>query len=709
MSYLYGGKILRVDLTKHEVKTVPTERYASKYVGGRAMNARLLYEAVGANTDPLGPENILCFGAGPLTGTTFPGSGRMEIMTKSPVTGFLGHANMGGDWSAEVKNAGWDIIVLEGRAEYPVYVYIRNDTIEIRDARPYWGMTTYGTQAAIRKDLANPNLKIACIGPAGENEVTFASINCGISFTAARTGVGAVMGSKNCKAIVVRGTKGVQVQDAEAFLEACGEVHNWIRATDAYAEYHEIGLLADETAYARCGIECGGDAHTTAPSYDDEFDFSKFYAEYGYKRTGCMGCPVACMEAYNVPGIGASAIKCESYPQLSAEWRNFDMKHMLKMFLLCEEQGMDVTSLSTTFTWLMLLTDLGIIDESITDGLKMEWGSKEATEGLAWNMVNRKGFGDVLAQGMKAAADYMDARIPAEKREGKSTYHWAMQINNLPMFGIVPRMHGQALAYVVGRRSDLISDLDMCEFGVISAPIYPIWNEKEKEEFTAHEKAEGVRLGGTPEAAEAEGYKGKAAIVHDMGVAIALPDTVGTCKWHTKFLYMYVHAPHYAKALSAGLGRTVEPELLIETVLRMRALERAVECKMGRRRENDTIPEKEFDEVVTHGTPWKGKLGTSRQGLERMKSEYYLIRGWDLETGIPYRQTLLEYGLDDVAEDLASLGILPERPEYISAEAMKDPSVACKLMDDEEKRQQTAAKAVKAAPANEEEKQVAAT
>jgi aldehyde:ferredoxin oxidoreductase len=155
---------------------------------------------------------------------------------------------------------------------------------------------------------------------------------------------------------------------------------------------------------------------------------------------------------------------------------------------------------------------------------------------------------------------------------------------------------------------------------------------------------------------------------------------------------MYIDAPHYAKALSAGLGSKVSPEELVQASLRLRNLERALECKLGRRRENDTIPDKEFDKKVSHGY-WKGKLGTSREGLERMKSEYYLIRGWDLKTGIPYEETLVEYGLDDVAKDLASLGILPERTEWETARAMKEPSLAHILMDEEENRAREAAKA----------------
>lgn len=680
MPYLYGGRILRVDLTTHQVRAVSTERYASRYVGGRALNAALIYEAIDGATDPLGPENVLCFGTGPLTGTTFPGSSRVEVMCKSPVSGYLGHANMGGDWPAELKNAGWDAVVLEGRSATPVYVLIRNDEVEIRDARPYWGMTTYATQAAIRNDLNNENYKVAAIGPAGENQVTFAAVNSGISNSASRTGVGAVMGSKNCKAIVVRGTKGVAVADPKAFLETCLATHNWIRSQESFAEYHEIGLLVDECAYVRSGLEASGDAHATAPSYDGAFDFRELFNEYGYKRTGCTGCPLHCMEAYNVPGIGANAMKCESYPELSAEWRNFDMKFMFKMSLFSDEQGLDITSLSTIFTWMQYLWELGIIDESITDGIQLDWGNQDGLVALAWNVVNRRGLGDKLAGGMRATADYLDSRIPLERRGGTSIYDTAMQVNNNPMFGVSPRVHGMALAYVVGRRCDPLADHDAEELAVLSAPVYPTMSEEQRSEFAARGQAEETRLGGTPEAGELQGYKGKAAMVHDMGMIVGLADMLGTCKWHTKWLYMYVDESHYAEALSSGTGRIVAPEDLLAASLRMRNLERALECKLGRRRENDTIPAKEFGKTIARG--WaKGKVEISREGLERMKSEYYAIRGWDLATGVPFKETLLKFGLDDVAADLASLGILPERTETETAKAMKDPKLAHVLIE----------------------------
>ena len=683
MSYLYGGKILHVDLTHQEVEVVPTERYADLYVGGRGIDARLLFECVGPSTDPLGPENVVCFGAGPLSGTLFPGSSRTDVMCKSPVTGFVGNANMGGNWAAQLKQAGWDHVVLHGRAVHPVYIYIRNDKVEIRDARHLWGANTYDTQSMIESELENPEVSTVCIGPAGENLVTYANVHTNVGNSGSRTGNGAVMGSKNVKAIAVRGTQGVKVADPEAFLETCLAAHAVVRESAAYERTHTIGATDANRAYVLSGAKCGTDVYRTASSDDADYDYAHTWKEFGYRRTGCTGCPVHCMEAYYVPGIGATVASCDLYNAFSAGLRNADVRLWYQMVRECHRQGIDSTSTGTMIAWLMYLWELGIIDESLTDGYRMEWGDRAAIEGTFVNIVNRQGFGDVLARGMKEAADYMDSRIAPERRGGRSTYDYALQVNNNPMFLLGPRFPGMALAYAVGRRSDLISDLDIYELDMIATPVFPHYSDELKEKVIAAEREEAELLAGTAEAGDVEGYLGKATLVHVTGMTTGISDLCGTCKWHTKFGGMDIKAKHYAEALTAGLGRTVTAEDMITASLRTRNVERALECKMGRRRENDTIPKTEFDKPIARGY-WKGKGGTSRERLEQMKTEYYTIRGWDVETGVPLKATLAEYGLDDVAADLAAAGILPEStPATAVAE---ERTLASILADEDERR-----------------------
>jgi aldehyde:ferredoxin oxidoreductase len=658
-SYLYGGNLLLLDLTHREATIVPTTRYAPKYIGGRGTNARLVYENVGPQTDPLGSDNVLCFGTGPLTGTLFPGSSRTDVMGKSPVTGLLGNSNFGGEWAAELKNAGWDHVVLQGRAEDPVYISIHNDTVKIRDARGLWGTTTYEVEERIRAELDNPEVKIACIGPAGENLVTFADIRSDLGHAAGRGGLGAVMGSKNVKAIAVRGTRGVALAQPEAFLEACLDAYVELRSSAAYEGIHAIGHTAGQIQYVNSGGKWGDAADASKSPANDLMPYVDFYKEHSYIRAGCAGCPVQCHEAYNIPGYGATVVTCDLYTPFTVGLRNHDLLFWLKMITKAHQQGIDASSLVTSLQWIWYLWELGIVDESLTDGYRLEWGSQEAIEGLFDSIVSRQGFGDVFAQGMKATADYLDARIPLEKRDGRSTYAWARQVNNNPMWALDAKFPGAALSYSVGRRSDLLADIAIEEQHIICASGDPNLSDEERQRAIDKYAAIAEEIGG-PGAGDLQGYAGKAAIVSDIGAIIASCDLLGTCKMHTKFTGMTLSYPHFAAALSAGLGHAMTDKDLVDATFRSRNVERAFECKMGRRREHDTIPEMQFDMPISRGT-LKGKVSVSREGLERMKSDYYALRGWDDETGIPCRETLLEYGLDDIATDLDALGILPER------------------------------------------------
>jgi len=663
MGYLYGGTILKIDLTHQEVKKEPTSLYSEKFIGGRGINARILYNEVGPEVRPFDPENVIALGIGPLTGTLFPGSSRTDIMTKSPVTNLIGNANMGGNWAAEVKYAGYDNIIIMGKSEKPVYILINNEEVKIKDASHLWGKDTYETQKLIREELGNPEVKVVCIGPAGENKVVFASIQTNVGDAAARTGTGAVFGSKNVKAIAVRGTKGVKIANPDKFFEACKEAHNTIRSADYYPEVSTIGVLDAEYSYVLSGIEAGGDAHKTAPDFDAEgkTNFRKFWEKYGYKRCGCFGCPVHCMENYHVPGIGSTVISCELYPQLTWEVRNDDMLLWYECVRTCQRYGIDNTSMAIILAWLMELYEQGIITAKETDGIAMEWGSRDAILGMLRKTINREGFGNVIADGIDAVAKRLDMVVPANKRKGKSSKYYAMQVNNNPMYGINPRFNSMALSYAVGRRSDCIQDLDMYQFDIVSAPVYPNWSKEERGKAIENGYKEAEKLTGLKDAGDPYSYNGKAEAVSEMGIITGIVDMVGTCKWHTKWLYLDITPEHIAKALSAGLGRDITEGDLVKASLRLRNLERAYEAREGRTRENDAIPEKEFNNPISRGI-WKG-MTLARDKFERMKDEYYTLRGWDLKTGIPTKETLKKSMLGDVAEDLRKRRILPSITE----------------------------------------------
>ena len=243
--YGWAGTILEVDLTRGAVRKVDLpEHLAYNYLGQAGINARMLYDRVSPDTDPLSPEAPLIFGVGPLGGTLAPCSGRLSVTFKSPLTGIFGDSNCGGHWASELKMAGYDHIVVTGKAKHPVYLWIDNDRVEIRDGRSFWGKNTWETDELVRQDVGERTAQVACIGPAGENLVRFAAIICNKARAAARCGPGAAMGSKNLKAIAVRGDRGIYVADKSALGEAVEEAVSAILTDPLYESAKTYGTLA---------------------------------------------------------------------------------------------------------------------------------------------------------------------------------------------------------------------------------------------------------------------------------------------------------------------------------------------------------------------------------------------------------------------------------------------------------------------------------
>ena len=401
MPFMNAGKILHVDLTTGEVRTQPTRDYANRYLGGRAINAALMYDLVGPDTDPLGPENVLALGVGPLGATSYPGCSRIDVMAKSPVTNLLGDSNMGGyGVSSSVRGLrppGLARPVSEAGTSLRLATGWR-----LRDATTLLGKSTHDTQQAILEELDNPNVKVITIGPAGENQVTWADLHQGTCHAAARTGMGAVMGSKHVKAVAVRGTQAVSVADPDGLMQACLEAHAAIRGSEMYQEYSTVGTSWCEASYGRSGIECGGDGHEgPIPDWDPHRDqaFDEFWVEYGIKRTRCMGCPVHCMETYYVPGIGSASMSCELYTQSSGELRQ-DLLRGIKLVKLCQEMGIDENLVSNVLQWLLVLKDMRIIDDSHLDGVPLAWGDVDSQVEFTKKIIHREGVGDVFAGGL---------------------------------------------------------------------------------------------------------------------------------------------------------------------------------------------------------------------------------------------------------------------------------------------------------------------
>ena len=347
-SYLYAGKILWVDLTRGKVWTTPTAVYAERFLGGRGIGTRIVWEKAGfPSVDPVGPENVLSFDSGPLTGTMMPGSGRCHVTSKSPLTGLLGVVSFGGSFAPELKYAGYDHLVITGQAAEPVYLAITNEEVKIRSAANLWGLDTYETPKALRKDLNVEEIEWACIGPAGEKLIRFATIIGNTRDSAGPTGLGAVMGSKKLKAIAVRGTGGLRIARPERFYEVCARTLDSLKVNDP----------------------------------DRTISIQKLQRDKGPQMTVCFGCPRLCEERNYVSGM-----------LLSEE-----------LALCSNKNGYDASSLGAMMVWVTELFEQGIINEKDI-GFPLVRGNGKVYLGLADMIAGREGFGDVLAEGRIRAA-----------------------------------------------------------------------------------------------------------------------------------------------------------------------------------------------------------------------------------------------------------------------------------------------------------------
>lgn len=629
MRYAIPERILRVDLSKEKIVKEPLpEELTRTFLGGRGTNAKILYDELKPGTDPLGPENILVFGIGPANGTLAPASGRYNVSAKSPLTGFFGDANSGGHWAAELKYAGWGNLIFYGRAKKPVYLWIDDDDVEIRDASHLWGKDTWETEDMLIEELDDPKIKAAYIGPAGENLVRFACVMNEKTRAAGRTGMGAVMGSKKLKAIAVRGTKGVKVADIQGLLDFREEANRLISTDlfyELYARYGTPGLM---TIYNEYG------AQTSFNSKEGYWKGAeKLYGEVFEEKltkhiTACFSCPLHCSRFYVVK-TGPYACVGESceYENLTAygtRCGNDNVESVAYSSTLADQLGMDTISSGAVIGFAMECWEKGLITAKDTGGLDYSWGNADTIIESLRLIAHRKGFGDLLAEGV---------RIMSQRIKGSEKF--AIHIKGLETPAVDPRgVQGYGgLGYAVASRGgDHLRGLAALGY---SLPY------RAKELF------------GTDKAADRFSIEAKGAVVKFHEEMRAVADSLDICKYITRTALLLPEV--IAKMIDALTGWGVDRHEVLRIGERIVNIERAFNIREGLTRKDDTQPERMLKEPLPSG-PSKGYV----VNLERMLNEYYTLRGWDLETGYPTRKKLVELGLDYVAKDLEKLGRLAE-------------------------------------------------
>ncbi|MBS3968607.1 MAG: aldehyde ferredoxin oxidoreductase family protein [Clostridia bacterium] len=633
-----AGTILHVDLTSGKVwKESISVEDARKYIGSRGLNARLLWDLTRPGIDPLGPENPLIFGPGRLNGTNAPSAGRTTITCKSPATGLYLKTNVGGHWGTELKFAGYDHLVVHGASETPVYLYITNEKVEIRDASELWGKDVRQTTELLRKKLAK-KLEVACIGQAGENLVNMASIMCSIYNAAARGGPGAVMGSKKLKAVAVSGDGHISFADPEAFNEAAMQCVKGL--------YKESGIA---------GLHAYGTSGTVLPLNElkglpvDNFKRG-FYeeaekiggielAEAGYlkRKVGCNGCIIGChryseVEKGPYKGSFAGGPEYETVNAVGGGCGIWNLEPILKANELCNIYGMDTISVGGVIQWAMECYEKGVLTKEDTGGMELTFGNEEAMVKLVEQIAFREGLGDLLSMGVKKAAE----------KAGKDSYKWAVEIKGLEQSRVDTRSaFSYALAFAVNPRgADHLHTECFAEFGLSQECRDVI------KKITGDEKYANPYL---PEK--------RADIVRWHEDCYAVTDSLGFCAFVTTALYG-VTPELMARLFGATLGTHVTEEEIMETGRRIVTLEKAFNVREGADRKLDTAPWRLMNEALVDRA--EGNNVITREILDKMLDEYYDLHGWDRKTSWPREETLAKLGLDQVVQGLREVNRLPE-------------------------------------------------
>ncbi|MDN5347557.1 MAG: aldehyde:ferredoxin oxidoreductase [Clostridia bacterium] len=608
MSDGYGGTILKIDLTAQKIEKIPTPTdLKNNFLGGNGFGIKYLYDLVPAGIDPLSPANALIFAVGPATGTLIPTASRFAVITKSPLTGLYMDSFAGGHWGSELKYAGYDALIITGSSPRPVYLYINDGQVEIKEAAHLWGKTTYATEEVIKKECRDPELKVASIGPAGENQVKIASIIAGTR-AAARGGVGAVMGSKNLKAIAVRGTKGVKVADPEGLVNFFREYTAKFKANPGTGKdrprYGTTGGPANNNALGILGTR-----NWQKETFQHAPDISSPKIIDQEKRlirsTACLACSMSCgkvlkgkLKDQDLINEGPDYETLYSFGSM-CEVNSFD--HILAADRLCDEYGLDTISTGVTIAFAMECFEKGLITTADTGGLKINFGDPEIILTLIDQIAHRKGFGQILAEGSKRASQIL----------GRGTEKYAMQVKGLELAGHSARgLKGMALGYATSNR------------GGSHLEYRPVVERSGKaDRFTV---------------------EGKGQIVKDNQDMSTIGDSLVICRFTEPVFGFFLGGP-YVEMVNLTTGRGIDLAGLRRIAERIYTLERLFNVREGITRAQDTIPERLMREPIPDG-PSQGCLARPEE-LEEMLDEYYRARGWDVKTGIPTEETLNELGL----------------------------------------------------------------
>ncbi len=596
LKYGYGGRILRVDLTerRHSVEDLDAS-WIKPVIGGRAANTQRLYEELNPDCEPLGPDNILIFGIGPLTGSFLTASAYYTVTAKSPLTGILGDSTAGGQFAAEMKLTGFDQIIITGKADELLYLLITESGVEFVDCPEYKGLIITETTEAIRKKKNDYSIQVAAIGPAGENQVLFSSIVSSGNRVNGRAGMGAVMGSKNLKAVAVRGALSIDVADPLAFLSEVQKMDQNILSHNEYEKRYHMGTTMLMKDLNNIGILPTRHFQEGVCTYVDEISGQKLARTHKVKNKSCFNCNVHCSRYYVVEDHEAEGPEFETLCSFTSRIGNRDLSFALEMNQYLNQVGMDSISTSEVIGWIMECQEKGLIHPEDLDGLSLTWGERDKIREVVDMIVFRRGAGDRLANGAtKLSKDFSE-----EARK------LVMQVKGLDVICGDPRgIKAYGLTYAIASRG---ADHLRAE------PYFELTNRKE----------EAKKRFGTEKAADRLSEEGKAALVSYSEKIALLTDSLTMCK-NVGLCMDVLNFENASALLRYGTGIDHSPDYLKKTLANLISIDHKLNKKFGVKREDDTLPERFQNEPLTEG-PTKG----STVDIQRMVKEYYKIHKWE--------------------------------------------------------------------------------
>lgn len=626
----YAGKILRVDLNRHTVKDeTPREGDLFNFIGGEGLGIKYLYDEVPPHADPLGPENRLIFMTGPLTGTLAPTSGRHCVVTKSPLTGCETTAHAGGYWGTELKQSGYDGIIVEGRSEGPVFMFIDNGDAQFYEADELWGMDTIQTDILLKRRFHDPKICITYIGQAGENLVKYACIMNDQQRSASRGGPGAVMGSKNLKAIAVRGSKDLHAAHPAQYFASMNELLNTCYdhpvTGDMFPKYGVdsiIGLMNEK------GVLPTRNHYTGTFDQAGEITGQRMAETMLTKTRGCFCCTIHCTRVIDIPygpyqGTRGKGPDYDSTVAFGSQCGNGNLEAIARANIWCDQYGLDTVSTGATIAWAMELYERGIIDKEDTRGIELRFGNHEAMVAMIPKIATRMEFGAMLADGIDEAA----------KRIGRGSEKYVQSVKNLDLPGIEARgSKAMALGYATDNRGgdNLRPFASMAEcFGFRSRELGM------PDHFDPLSEEDKVRW-----------------MVPAQNYFAALNSLV--CCLFTIIAFT-VEPSQYARHLSAATGFNYDKEKLLAAGERTWNLQRVFNAREGFTKKDDRLPSRLTSEPLPTG-PGQGSV----VHLDEMLDAYYDARGWDRATGWPTPQKLRSLGLDAAAKDIEKARSSPQ-------------------------------------------------